>query len=200
MNKIPGVEGAPVRQRLDVRGAEESSDGSLLGEPALTFSAPIAGSAADSPRPLGPVACCSASGSAAAASGVCRRWPAIAKWVGTPLFALASAHTSSRVHETQHARRPVNSAFTLLASSVLRRLLGRWEAVVRTPTMSGAMTPRHDILKGCWRRIAGLAGVATSEEPRLGPLRDGRGRSGGAEERGESSWHCRTRSWSPMSR
>lgn len=37
-------------------------------------------------------------------------------------------------------------------------------------SLSGAMTLRHDILKGIWRRIACRAGVATSLEPVLRPL------------------------------
>jgi hypothetical protein len=52
-------------------------------------------------------------------------------------------------------------------------------------TISGAMTLRHDILKGTWRRIVSRGGFATSVEPRLGQLRDRRDRSGRAEERGD---------------
>jgi len=52
-------------------------------------------------------------------------------------------------------------------------------------TISGAMTLRHDILKGTWRRIAGRAGVATSSEPELRPLRDRLDRSGQVGDRGD---------------
>jgi hypothetical protein len=52
-------------------------------------------------------------------------------------------------------------------------------------TLSGARTLRHDIIKGIWRRSAGRAGVATSEEPELRPLRGRDDRSGNAGDRGD---------------
>ena len=42
------------------------------------------------------------------------------------------------------------------------------------PALSGGMTLRHDILKGIWRRRCRAAGIATSLEPQLQPLRGGR--------------------------
>jgi len=52
-------------------------------------------------------------------------------------------------------------------------------------SLSGAITLRHDILTGIWRRIAGRAGVATSSEPELRPLRGRLDRSRNAGDRGD---------------
>ena len=52
-------------------------------------------------------------------------------------------------------------------------------------TISGTVTVRHDILKRIWRRTGARAGIATSEEPRLGLLRDSSDGSGRTGERGD---------------
>jgi hypothetical protein len=48
---------------------------------------------------------------------------------------------------------------------------GNTDHAMTCKSLSGAMTLRHDILKNIWRRIANRAGVATSAEPVLRPLR-----------------------------
>ena len=52
-------------------------------------------------------------------------------------------------------------------------------------SLSGAITLRHHILTGIWRRTAGRAGVATSSEPELRPLRGRHDHSGNAGDRGD---------------
>ena len=49
----------------------------------------------------------------------------------------------------------------------------------------GVKTMRHDILKETWRRIAHRAGIATSVEPCMAPLRDIRDRRGWNGDRGD---------------
>jgi hypothetical protein len=61
---------------------------------------------------------------------------------------------------------------------------GNLDHAMTCNTLSGANTLRHEILKGIWRRSAGRAGVATSEEPELRPLR-GQDRSGNFGDRGD---------------
>jgi hypothetical protein len=48
---------------------------------------------------------------------------------------------------------------------------GNTDHAMTCKSLSGAMTLRHDNLKHIWRRIANRAGVATSAEPVLRPLR-----------------------------
>jgi hypothetical protein len=52
-------------------------------------------------------------------------------------------------------------------------------------TISGVRTMRHNIITDTWRRSAARAGVATSAEPHLRPLRDRRDRSGNDGDRGD---------------
>jgi hypothetical protein len=48
---------------------------------------------------------------------------------------------------------------------------GNTDHAMTCQTLSGGMTTRHDIIKNIWRRIANRAGIATSAEPVLRPLR-----------------------------